>query len=415
MRNATEIDNLIYRDVLAENNSAFIFHQEKFRANLRGLKGAFTEFYPKVGIGYSYKTNYTPAVCHTAHQEGAYAEVVSEMEVDMAMAYLKDKSQVIFNGPVKSKYSLEKVVLNGGIVNIDNQYDLDIIHEILSENVESVAKVAFRLNSDYNEDCSRFGQPIQAIIQQVSELKGNPQFEIFGFHLHLPHRSLDSFAHRVEVLIDTLSKVDLPNIQYINIGGGYFGQLSPVLKQALGIDSVPSYKDYGKLIGGKLFEFFNNKNEGKIPTLYLEPGSSVIADCFTFVSKIHTIKSFTKREILVSFAGRHLVSPTNKTINLPCEIVKVQHNEKSNGEACQYEIAGYTCIESDILGVANGDSNIEPSKIFVEFTNVGSYSIVMGSNFILPEPPIYGLDAENNLITIRKKRTVQDVLSQFVL
>ena len=414
MRNATELDHLIYRDVLAENNSAFIFQQEKFRANLRDLKAAFTEFYPKVGIGYSYNTNYSPAVCHIAHQEGAFAEVVSEMEVDMAMAHLKDKSQVIFNGPVKSKYSLEKVVLNGGIVNIDNQNDLDIIHEILRENNEIVAKLAFRLNSDYNEDCSRFGQPLQAIIKQISELKGNPRFEILGFHLHLPHRSLDSFAHRVEVLIETLNKVDLPNIKYINIGGGYFGQLSAVLKQALGITSAPSYKDYGRLIGGKLFEFFNNRNGGNIPTLYLEPGSSVIADCFTFVSKIHTIKSFTNREILVSFAGRHLLSPTNKTVKLPCEIVRVKNNEKSNDQACQYEIAGYTCIESDILGIANGDSNIESSEIFIEFTNVGSYSIVMGSNFILPEPPIYRLDEEYNLIPIRKKRTAEDVLGQFV-
>ena len=96
-----------------------------------------------MGIGYSYKTNYTPDVCHTAHQEGAYAEVVSEMEVDMAMVHLKDKSHVIFNGPVKSKHSLEKVVLNGGIVNVDNQNDLDIIHEILCENNEIVEKWHF--------------------------------------------------------------------------------------------------------------------------------------------------------------------------------------------------------------------------------------------------------------------------------
>ena len=105
-----------------------------------------------------------------------------------------------------------------------------------------MAKVAFRLNSDYNEDCSRFGQPIEAIIEQISELNGNPQFEIIGFHLHLPHRSLDSFAHRVEVLIETFIKVDLPNIKYINIGGGYFGQLSPVLKQALGIANAQAIK-----------------------------------------------------------------------------------------------------------------------------------------------------------------------------
>ena len=161
MRNATEIDNLVYRNALAQNNAAFIFYQEDFRRNLLDLKEAFIEFYPKVRLGYSYKTNYIPDVCLTAHEEGALAEVVSEMEVEMALSYLKDKSQIIFNGPIKSKSSLQKVLLAGGIINIDNHKEIDIISEILAENNELVANVAFRLNIDYGEDFSRFGQPLE--------------------------------------------------------------------------------------------------------------------------------------------------------------------------------------------------------------------------------------------------------------
>ena len=31
MRNATEIDKLIFQNVLGDNNAAFIFHEHKFR------------------------------------------------------------------------------------------------------------------------------------------------------------------------------------------------------------------------------------------------------------------------------------------------------------------------------------------------------------------------------------------------
>jgi diaminopimelate decarboxylase len=416
MRNATEIDHLIHKNILAENDSAFIFYQEKFKENLRHLKSAFTKYYPNVVIGYSYKTNYTPDVCLAAHEEGALAEVVSEMEVEMALYHLKDHSQIIYNGPTKSKPSIEKVILAGGIINIDSQKDIEIIGGILAENSKLTVNVAFRLNSNYGEDYSRFGQPVEAVTEQIDLLKSDAQFNIIGFHLHLPHRSLESFAHRVDVLIDILGKIDLPNIKYINVGGGYFGKLSSVLKQTLGVKNAPSYEDYGELIGGRLFDFFSNTSIGNVPTLYLEPGSSVIADCFTFVSNFHALKSFKNRDILVSFAGRHLLSPTNKTIKLPCAIINTQAQiDQPTSEKSQYEIVGYTCIESDILGLVEGNVNLDLNNSFVEFTNVGSYSIVMGSNFILPEPPIFRIDGENEIKTIRKRREAREVLDQFLL
>lgn len=416
MRNATETDYLIHKNILAKNDSAFIFYKEKFKENLRHLKSAFNKYYPNVVIGYSYKTNYTPDVCIAAHEEGALAEVVSEMEVEMALHHLKDHSQIIYNGPTKSKSSIEKVIIAGGIINIDSQKDIEIIRGILAENSKLTVNVAFRLNSNYGEIYSRFGQSVEAVTEQIDLLKRDVQFKIIGLHLHLPHRSLESFAHRVDVLIDILGKIDLPNIKYINVGGGYFGKLSSVLKQTLGVKNAPSYEDYGELIGGRLFEFFSKTTIGNVPTLYLEPGSSVIADCFTFVSNFHALKSFQNRNLLVSFAGRHLLTPTNKTIKLPCEIINTQAQiDQLTSEKTQYEIVGYTCIESDILGFVEGNVNLDLDNSFVEFTNVGSYSIVMGSNFILPEPPIFRIDGDNKIKTIRKRRVAREVLNQFLL
>jgi diaminopimelate decarboxylase len=416
MRNATEIDHLIFDNILHDNDAAFIFHEEKFRVNLRTLHSSFTEFYPKVVIGYSYKTNYTPDVCLTAHEEGAMAEVVSEMEVEMALVHLKDKSKIIYNGPVKTASSIKSVISSGGIINIDNQRDIDIITNFLSQNPGLNANVAFRLNIDYSENCSRFGQPVTVIEDQIRLLNESPQFNIMGFHLHLPYRSLESFEFRVEALVESLERFNLSNLEYVNIGGGFFGQLSPVLKQALGIKKVPSFRDYGQLIGVKLMEYFSQRQDGLMPTLYLEPGSSVIADCFTFVSKIHTEKSFANRNLLVSYAGRHLLSPTNKSIKLPCEIINVNNSSDINkSKKRQYDIVGYTCIESDILGEVEGCLVADASNSFVEFLNVGSYSVVMGSNFILPEPPIFKIDRMNNLKTVRDKRHASDVLNQFLI
>ena len=67
---------------LAETHGAsfFVLDAVRFRANFRALLGAFTAHYPDVRIGYSYKTNYTPHLCRIAHDEGGFAEVVSEME-----------------------------------------------------------------------------------------------------------------------------------------------------------------------------------------------------------------------------------------------------------------------------------------------------------------------------------------------
>ena len=59
--------------------SFFVFDPIRLRSNYWSLYNSFSSYYPKIQIGYSYKTNYTPKICRLLHDEGAWAEVVSEM------------------------------------------------------------------------------------------------------------------------------------------------------------------------------------------------------------------------------------------------------------------------------------------------------------------------------------------------
>ena len=76
------------------------------------------------------------------------------------------------------------------------------------------------------------------------------------------------------------------------------------------------------------------------------------------------------------------------------------------------DIAGYTCIESDVLfRHYNGEMGVED---FLVFSNCGSYSVVMKPPFIMPNFPI--LDISNgvkNVEVIKRAETFDDLFGTY--
>jgi diaminopimelate decarboxylase len=411
MKKETKED--VFSKVIANEKAAFIIDQQQFEDNLQLMQSSFLTYYPKVTIGYSYKTNYIPVICKTAHKNGCWAEVVSEMEVEMALLNLETKSNIIYNGPIKSPDSIKKVIVAGGIINVDHILDLNHIEKIIAASNGEIkrAKIALRVNFEYEGQVSRFGLEKDKINEFIKIIEDNPALELLGYHIHLPFRTLESYKFRVESLIDILRIHGNKPLKYINIGGGFFGRISPELAESLNINNIPDYKAYGQLIGLELSDYFKKSDRKEWPELFIEPGSSVIADALWFISKIHTVKQINQKNILVTYAGRHLLTPTNKTIQFPIELYqtsKMEFNHISN----DLFVAGYTCIESDILGKVKS-SFVSKFENFVAISNVGSYSIVMGSDFILPQPAIYNY-SDVGLKIIRHTKTAEIVMAEFV-
>ena len=79
------MDKQIIERLRAEYGEAFyLLDSAQFRKNFTELKAAFNDIYPNWNIAYSYKTNYTPKLCRIVNELGGYAEVVSEMELEIA-------------------------------------------------------------------------------------------------------------------------------------------------------------------------------------------------------------------------------------------------------------------------------------------------------------------------------------------
>lgn len=406
----------IYSNILNDERSAFVIDEEKFSSNIETMLSSFKMYYPKVKIGYSYKTNYVPLICKIANDLGCYAEVVSEMEVEMAQNILTDKSNIIYNGPVKSIESLRTVIKNGGIINLDNSFDVELIDLILEQEKDYnlKAKVALRLNFSFNENDSRFGMSQKDILILKEEILKRNNFELIGFHLHLPFRTLESFDFRVKTIIKVLEENKDVDLKYINIGGGFFGDISAATAQSLGINKPPSYLDYGKLIGEQLTNYFSKNDNENWPTLFIEPGSSVVADVLDFITRIHTVKKIDERDYIITYAGRHLLSPTNKTFEMPVNVCFFDENDETNKKQVNYNVVGYTCIEGDVIGKLISSEIIDHKNSFIIVSNVGSYSIVMGSDFILPQPAIYSFEG-NSIRKLRNTKKVSDIIDSFLV
>src|SRR4051794_24096073 len=99
-----EIDGVAVADLVEQHGSPlFVTSERKLRGNVRRLLRAFETRWPDVIHGWSYKTNYTSAICNTLHQEGSWAEVVSQFEYDKARRLGVPGSRIIFNGPHKPR------------------------------------------------------------------------------------------------------------------------------------------------------------------------------------------------------------------------------------------------------------------------------------------------------------------------
>ncbi len=108
----THIDNVSVVEMAEKYGSPlFVFSEKKIRQNYRNLNRIFKTRYPKVQFAWSYKTNYLNAVCSLFHQEGAWAEVVSEFEYERARKLGVKGENIIFNGPDKTVKKKKKIIL----------------------------------------------------------------------------------------------------------------------------------------------------------------------------------------------------------------------------------------------------------------------------------------------------------------
>lgn len=381
----------------------YILDSEQFRCNFAELKKAFSDIYPHFNIAYSYKTNYTPKLCRLVNELGGYAEVVSEMELELATRIGVKPNRIIWNGPVKNPQVLESFLLSGGTANMDSLDELEFVQALAGENGEKTLNVGIRCNYDVNDGViSRFGFDVDSedfknAIQITKETKN---INLINLQCHFAKRQIEYWPMRAAKMIDLIDRIGIVP-QRIDIGGGLFGKMASSLKAQF-TSRIPDYSEYAKAAA----TVFAKRFPDSVPELIIEPGSALVGDCMRFVGTVKSIKCVRGRNIATILGSQKNISMTG--VNPPMEIIQVGTNRK---EYDAIDIVGYTCIEGDLIfkdyqgSLAVGD--------LVVISNCGSYSIVMKPPFILPQFPIIDM-SDGKIEVIKQKETFDDLFHTFV-
>ncbi|MEO0837498.1 MAG: decarboxylase [Cyanobacteria bacterium J06643_5] len=401
-------------------DSFYILDLRKFENNYKDFLEGFRKIYPKANFGYSYKTNYVPLLCKSVNLMGGYAEVVSQMEYELALQIGVKPEKIIFNGPLKHQNDLEKAIIKGSKINLDCQEEVEIVAALARRFPEHKIEVGIRCNFDIGASrISRFGFDVEAgeldnIFRAFAELDN---CSVAGLHCHLNTvtRSIDSYALRTQKILE-LSDYYFQNSnpKFLDIGGGFFSSMADDLRQQFDFH-IPSYQEYATAIASQFKErFLSSSNLELIPELILEPGVAVVADVMKYVGKIVGLKTIRSRKIALVVGSIHNVKPTMTDKKLSSKLYvnpNISHQHKIKGPC---DLVGYTCMEHDCLykdyaeEVGIGD--------YLVFDNIGAYTIVFKPPFIRPNPPIISYDSAMNEYSLcRRKETSADVFSTYVI
>ncbi|HEY7746254.1 MAG TPA: hypothetical protein VIA07_07950 [Desulfuromonadales bacterium] len=404
-------------EIAQQHGSPFyIFDREAFTRNFLDIRAAFTRRYPQVVIGYSYKTNYIPYLCRLVLNLGGVAEVVSRLELDLALKIGCPPSGIIYNGPVKAANDMAFALGSGMLVNIDTLRELEFATHFASQCPEKSVRIGIRINiplvdgqgkSHLQEELpvGRFGFPPDSMQGVARHLRQFPNVQICSLHGHTSSadRSLWVYRTIAGILAEVGERYFPESIEFLNVGGGFYGRRVP----AMGLKDTPTFDDYAEAICGVLRQ--SPWIEARKPSLVIEPGMAVAADTLSFITQVFEVKNIDGRRLAVVDGSIFNVKPTLHKRNHPFAVIK---NNVGSGRKGRYSVVGATCMEKDRLLQEVASVEIERGD-FIRIENVGAYTIVLTPPFIHPAPPILVREPQG-YVAIRRRQDFNDVFGSYL-
>ncbi len=382
--------------------------EDELMYDIRLLKDSLEQSWGNYVCGYSVKTNSLPWLLTYLKKNGFYAEVVSEQEYDLVRRLGFEDKSIIYNSPIKDRAVFEQVILAGGYVNLDSNYEPAWVADLASRTDEEI-KIGLRVNADIQsmcpnvevleEDGGRFGYcyengELGKVIDRLSETKN---VKIAGLHLHTSTKSRDPevFAALAAMAVKLASEYRL-ELDYVDMGGGYFG----------GRDDMPSYAEYMPAICGELKKFFSPDKT----TLIVEPGVSLISRATTFVTSVIDTKDVRGIRYVITDGSRVNLNPQVTRHSYP-------HHFEYMGDVSSRElvsnqwVCGATCMEYDRLFPIENDRELTAGDRIV-YDTAGGYTMCLCPLFIHYFPAVYIEHSDGSVFTAREEWTNDEYLSR---
>ena len=388
----------------------YLAYPDRFQKNLTDFNNAFKNRYNRFLLSYSFKTNYTPFLLDIVKSNGFIAEVVSEIEYDLAQQVGFKGDRIILNGPIKSEALIEKAILNGSIVNLDCLYEIDFIIDIRKKYPDLPINIGLRVNMEIKTDNgssaiqgglkeSRFGFTQKILDEIIPKLKEN-KISVVSLHGHTSstNRVVENYKIISSRLLETAQVHALDEIKYFDLGGGFFG----AAPKEVDISKRPSYQDYANGICDVLLN--NEWFQIHKPHIVIEPGASVVTNVFELVTRIHQHKTINQKDFVIVDASVYQVRAQTSKVNYPYD----EYSEREEEQPITADIVGATCMETDVIANQVTLKHYHYGD-FLVFKGSGAYRHNLTPFFINPRCAIVKM-TEDGYEVLRKRQDAKHLL-----
>lgn len=401
----------------------YVVDKNKLEKTYRHFYSSFAEKYPRVEVSYSYKTNPLPRVIHALHQFGAGAEVISEFELWLALRLGVDPEKIIYNGPAKTKKSLEIAVSkNIKLINIDNLAEIDLIDRLAGQ-YGVRQRVGVRVITSVGWS-SQFGLSVRsnAALEAFQRLAGKKNLVACGIHIHLGTgiHDVGTYLQAIREVLDfsrLLHRELKISIEYFDFGGGFgvptvkpYSQIDYKLVQNNFPPRMVEFKHQVALetYAGAITDLVSKYDPGRgdrLPTLVFEPGRAITSSAQLLLLEVLGIKKgIGEVDTVILNGGKNITMPLGYEYH---EIFAASRMMEPPAE--EYNLFGPLCHPADIVFKRKKLPRLAPGDLLAVM-DAGAYFVPNQMNFSNPRPAVVMVDSGREEL-IRKHESFEDIIA----
>ena len=389
----------------------YVIDEATLRGICRDYKEAFKD-YKNIKMMYASKALCTSAITRILDEEGFGFDTVSAGEIYTVFKAGVDMTHVLFNGNNKSASELELAIdCKVGRFSVDNFYEAELLNRIAEEkgvNVDILLRITpgiechthdyiqtGQIDSKFGFDLSQADEIVTLITEKYKNLN------LKGLHAHIGSQifELKSYYDEVDILVKEIARINEKfglKLNEMNIGGG------------LGVkytkdDTPPSVNDLAKAVTDAM-----HKYAVEIPTIYIEPGRSIVSTAGVTLYTVGSSKQVPEGRKYVAVDGGMADNPRPSMYQAEYTAQVANKINQANEETVT--IAGRYCESGDILINEINLPKLEAGDILCVY-NTGAYNYSMASNYNRVEKPAMVLvnNSQSDIIVYRE--TLDNLIS----
>ena len=397
----------------------YVIDEATLRAICNDFKNAFKS-YPHTRMMYASKALCTSAITKLLDSEGFGFDTVSIGEIYTVLNSGVSLSKVLFNGNNKTEEELDFAIKNDiGRISVDNFLEVKLISKIAgryNKHVDVLLRITPGIECHTHEYIqtgqldSKFGFDLSQLDEVIKDITQNHNnITIRGLHAHIGSQIFEPqcFHDEIDVLIQEISRVEAKfgiKFDEINIGGGLGVKYTEK-------DKPPSVNEIADVIIASLEKHIEKYNI-EPPTLYIEPGRSIISTSGVTLYTIGSMKQVPNMTKYVTVDGG--MSDNPRPSMYQAEYCADVANKMNETEKEVVTIAGRFCESGDILIKDINLPIMETGDILCVY-NTGAYNYSMASNYNRVEKPAMVLvnNAQSDIVI--KRESLEDIIAHDVI